>query len=133
MLIPSTKFWPIPRTNAALVILTPKNQVDYASSRKWVVLRELFLHDKSSQTVRKGIARALSDSHHNSNRVSRGKKEDHRFARRQTKTQLRNIVRQYQNGPIGNLVSEESEFSVHQTISKLDLPNGYQAYNNIIR
>lgn len=88
--LPSRYFYPEPGTDSAIVVLTPKDRTEFRANRKLVILRHLFLTERKHSPVGKIIKEAYGRSDDD---VVRGKTERNRYDRRQTKRDLKEMVR----------------------------------------
>lgn len=90
MKIPSRDFYPEPGTDSGVVILTPREKSQYRSNKKLSILRHLFLTESKHSPVGKIMKEAYGrvDDH-----VVRDKEEQHRHDRRETKNDLRNMLK----------------------------------------
>lgn len=90
MNLPSSYFYPEPGTDSAIVMLTPRSKGEYSGNKKLSILRHLFLteskHSPVGKMIKESYGRVDDD-------VVRDKEERNRYDRRQTKQDLRDMVR----------------------------------------
>ena len=90
MNLPSSYFYPEPGTDSAIVILTPRSKDEYKRNKKLSILKHLFLteskHSPVGKMIKESYGRVDDD-------VIRDKEERNRYDRRQTKQDLRDMVK----------------------------------------
>ncbi len=90
MNLPSRYFYPEPGTDSAIVVLTPREKSEYRSNKKLSILRHLFLTESKHSPVGKIMKEAYGRVDDN---VVRDKEEQHRHDRRETKNDLRTMLK----------------------------------------
>ena len=109
-------FYPQPRTDASIVVLNPREKREVESNPGQVILRNLFLTEKRNPTVLK-IIKDSKKSEGDHSLMS--KPESHRYDRRQSRQELRQIARNLQYG-YGEL--ERQRYPGNGEVDKLNLP-----------
>jgi len=110
-------FFPQPRTDAALVVLYPREKTEFESSPRMAILRNLFLSERRNPTVAKVLKNSLGAAR---SRPLLSKREEHRLERRRLKQELRQLTRGWQSGLERNY--ERGNGVLGGEIEKLDLP-----------
>lgn len=88
-------FYPQPRTDAAIVVLNPREKREFESNPRQAILRNLFLTEKRNPTVLK----VIKDSNRSEGKHSLMlKPESHRYDRRQSRQELKQMARNLQYG-----------------------------------
>lgn len=88
-------FYPQPRTDAAMVVLNPREKREFESNPGQAILRNLFLTERRNPTVLKVIKDSKrSEGDH----TLMSKPESHRYDRRQSRQELRQMARNLQYG-----------------------------------
>lgn len=88
-------FYPQPRTDADMIMLTPREKREFEGNLGRAILKNLFLTERRNPSVLsviKASKRTESDTSYMS------KTESHRYDRRQTKQELRQMARNFQYG-----------------------------------
>lgn len=88
-------FYPQPRTDAAVVMLTPREKREFERNTGRSILRNLFLTERRNPSVL-SIIKASKRTESDTSCMS--KTESHRYDRRQTRQELRQMARSYQYG-----------------------------------
>lgn len=110
-------FYPQPRTDAAMVILNPREKKEFEKNTGSAILRNLFLSESDNPSVIKVINNSYKGVG-NSSLMS--KTESHRYDRRQTKQELKQMSRSLQYGY--NQPEFQRDFGGKES-EKLGLPN----------
>ena len=109
-------FYPQPRTDAAIVVLNPREKREFESNPGQAILRNLFLTERRNPTVLK----VIKDSRRGEgNHSLMSKPESHRYDRRQSRQQLRQMARNLQ---YGYSESEKQGDTGNGEVNKLNLP-----------
>lgn len=111
MSLPSRYFYPESGTDSAIVALSPRDKSEYRTNRKLSILRHLFLTERKYTPVEKVIKEAYGRT--DNNNAGRGKEDGNKHNRRQTKQELRNILRS------GVFTSPEKGYSQYDNVSRL--------------
>ena len=111
-------FYPKPRTNAAIVVLDPKDKRELLNKPFWSMVRNLFLSDRGSSTVAHVLKNSLNSVDNNGQTLS--KPESNRRSRRNDRNLLRQLARDWD-------VSDSSRQYVPKrlsgnNISRLNIP-----------
>ena len=110
-------FYPQPRTEAVIVVLNPREKKEYERNPGLSILRNLFLTERRSPS----IIKVIKDSESNwTDRPLMSKNESHRFKRRQTRQELRQMV---QDLRFGYEKSDGKKILGVKKTGKLSLPN----------
>jgi 16S rRNA (adenine1518-N6/adenine1519-N6)-dimethyltransferase len=115
--LPRSSFYPQPRTDSAIVVLSPKNKVELRGNPKTAILRKLFLTESNHSPISKVIKEAVGQSDDD---VMRDKIERNRYDRRKVKQDLRATARDGLHASYGNIYSK-SDYGLTE-LGKLDLP-----------
>lgn len=115
MRLPSGYFYPEPATDSAIVVLTPRDSSEFRGNRKLSILRRLFLSEGRHPSIQNVIKEDLGNFNNDS---LRDKHEKNRYDRRQTKQNLRGVLKYNAL----DLNSEQSQHSSRGKASELDLP-----------
>lgn len=109
-------FYPQPRTDAAIVVLTPREKREFKCNPGQAILRNLFLTERRNPTVIK----VIKDSKRGEGEHSlMSKLESHRYDRRRSRQELRQMARSLQYG-YGE--SERQRDMGNGEVDKLNLP-----------
>lgn len=109
-------FYPQPRTDAAIVVLNPREKREFECNPGQAILRNLFLTERRNPTVLK----VIKDSKRGEGDHSlMSKPENHRYDRRQSRQELRQMARNLQCG-YGE--SERQRDPENGEVDKLNLP-----------
>jgi len=109
-------FYPQPKTDAAIVVLNPRKKREIESNPGQAILKNLFLTERRNPTVLK----VIKDSNKSGgNHSLMSKPESHRYDRRQSRQELRQIERNLQYG-YGE--SEKQRDTGNGEVDKLNLP-----------
>ena len=89
-------FYPPPRTNATIIVLTPREKEEFQSNPRLAIQRHLFLTENKSPTVGKVIKEARDN-------FGNGRQgRSHKAGRRQLKQELRHLLMEMNNGGLNN-------------------------------
>lgn len=88
-------FYPQPRTDAAIVVLNPREKRECENNPGLAILRNLFLTERRNPTVLKVIKDSKKSGEDHS---LMSKPESHRYDRRQSRQELRQMARNLQYG-----------------------------------
>ena len=110
MNLPSRYFYPEPGTDSAIVVLTPREKSEYRSNKKLSILRHLFLTESKHSPVGKIMKEAYGRVDDD---VVRDKEEQHRHDRRETKNDLRTMLKR------GVYASDDENASKYDNGSRL--------------
>lgn len=88
-------FYPQPRTDAVMIMLTPREKREFERNMGRVILKNLFLTEKRNPSVL-SIIRTSKRTEFNTSYMS--KTESHRYDRRQTRQELKQMARGFQSG-----------------------------------
>lgn len=108
-------FYPQPRTDAEMVVLTPKKN-GFEHNLGQTILKNLFLSERKNPSIVKVIKDAFRNT--GGNHAGMSKIESHRYERKQSKQKLRQMARNWQDG-----YPEKQEDSSSSEVEKLNLPN----------
>jgi len=90
MSLPRTSFYPQPRTDSAIVVLSRKKKSELTGNPKMAILRKLFVTENKHSPIAKVIKEAMGQLDNN---VIRDKTERNRYDRRKLRQDLRSAVR----------------------------------------
>lgn len=100
--IDKQKFFPVPRTDSAIIRLTPRDVKELRSNKRDFIFRRLFLTAKRSPLVKNALKEGLIEFAQLSQVGTLGKREYHRKVRSSSRTELRETVAEYNKlGKIG--------------------------------
>lgn len=104
--IPKQGFYPIPRTDAAIVVLTPKHPADIKASKTSAIFAQIFRDSTKHNPVINSIKDAIMEL--NSGDVSKleGKQEHHQKERSSIRRELRELVDNY--NATGEFLSDDT-------------------------
>ncbi len=88
-------FYPIPRTDSAIIRLIPKEAKDVMSNRRDFLLRRLFMTKKRSPLVKNSLKEGLIDFTRLSQKGTLSKREYNQRERRQANGDLRDMIGSY--------------------------------------
>lgn len=88
-------FYPQPRTDAAMMMLTPREKREFERNIGRAILKNLFLTERRNPSVL-SVIKASKRTESDTSNMS--KTESHKYDRRQTKQELRQMARSFQNG-----------------------------------
>jgi 16S rRNA (adenine1518-N6/adenine1519-N6)-dimethyltransferase len=111
--VPKNMFYPPPRTDAAIVLLYPKQNDKYDTNPSRVILRNLFLSEDNNSTVIK----IIKESTYFGSNQSMSRTENNRAERRRSNQELRQMVRKMQYNQ-----TEFYEKGGGKEVEKLKLP-----------
>jgi len=89
------KFYPIPRTDSAIVRLTPKEEYEFRSNKRNFLLRRLFVTAKRSPLVKNSLKEGLIEFAEVSEMGTLSKREYNHKQRRSVKADLKRMVGDY--------------------------------------
>lgn len=93
--IDKQKFFPVPRTDSAIIRFTPRDEKELRSDKRDFVFRRLFLTAKRSPLVKNALKEALSEFAQLSQMGTLGKREYHRRVRSSSRSELKQTVAEY--------------------------------------
>jgi 16S rRNA (adenine1518-N6/adenine1519-N6)-dimethyltransferase len=93
--IEKKKFYPVPRTDSAIIRLIPKEAHEFRSNRREFLLRRLFLTAKRSPLVKNALKEGLIEFAQVSEMGTLSKKEYNHKQRRTVKVDLKRMVMDY--------------------------------------
>jgi len=93
--IEKKKFFPVPRTDSAIIRLTPKDEHELRSNRRDFLLRRLFVTAKRSPLVKNALKEGLIEFTEISEMGTLSKKEFNHKVRRIVKADLKRMTREY--------------------------------------
>lgn len=85
-------FFPIPRTDSAVIQLRPRDAREIGSNRRDVVFRHLFLTSRHNSTLRKGLKEGFDMFEQSRDGLGLSKRERNRKSRINTKRRLREAL-----------------------------------------
>lgn len=103
------KFFPVPRTDSAIIKLVPKEESEFRSNKRNFLLRRLFLTARRSPLIKNALKEGLIDFSQASQIGTRSKKEHNSRVRSSVKTDLRQAITNY-NHPDGSQPNSEDIF-----------------------
>lgn len=112
------QFYPQPRTDAAVVVLTPREKSKFENNPGQAILRNLFLSEKKNSSVAKVIKDSGSTEGYS---AALSKSERHRRDRKQSRFQLKQLTYGYQYG--GSIQVYRREGTRNVDLERLNLPN----------
>ncbi len=110
-------FYPQPRTDAAIVVLNPREKREFECNLGLAILRNLFLTERRNPTVIKIIKDSKRGEENN---PTLSKTESHRNERRRSRQELRQMARSLQCG-YGQIEELKRDFGKEE-VEKLNLP-----------
>ncbi len=123
-------FFPIPRTDSAMVQLRPREPEEVGSNRRDIIFRHLFLTSKQNSTLRKGLKEGLDVFELARDSIGLSKKERNRKSRVNTKLRLREALGQVNRGNVDSENQSDASNSAsllsrlsRNTIAKLNIPD----------
>lgn len=114
-------FFPVPRTDSAMVQLRPREVEEVGSNRRDVIFRHLFLTSRQNSTLRKGLKEGFDIFEQSRDGMGLSKKERNRKSRFNTKLRLREAL-EYVNSDDSDSASLISRLS-RNAITKLNIPD----------
>lgn len=111
--IDKQRFFPVPRTDSAIVRLTPRDEKEVRSNKRDFVFKRLFLTAKRSPLVKNALKEALIEFAQLSQVGTLGKREYHRKVRSSSRAELKQTAAQYNK--FGK-AEEEAQLDEGQTI-----------------
>lgn len=129
--IDKDKFFPIPRTNSAVVRLIPREEHDFRGSRRDFILRRLFLTAKDSPLVKNLLMEGLIEFAQVSKMNGKSKREHNKRVRNGSKVELKRAVEEFNfTGSLGPGSEGFDETSTRLTknqargiINQMELPD----------
>lgn len=130
--IEKQKFFPVPRTNSAIIRLIPKDEHEFRSNRREFLLRRLFLTAKRSPLVKNALKEGLIEFAQVSEIGTLSKREHNQRLRRSTKAELKRMIAEYNHfGEIPSVPQKSKEVGAGQLtqnqaraiIEKIGIPN----------
>lgn len=123
-------FFPIPRTDSAMVQLRPRDSREVGTNKRDAVFKHLFLTSRRNTTLRKGLKEGFDAFEQSKDGVGLSKRERSRKARYNTRQRLREILEQASRGGTDNEGQSDASNSVssisrlsRNAIERLDIPN----------
>lgn len=123
-------FFPVPRTDSAIVQLRPKDLMELGSNIRDTIFRHLFLTSRQNSTLRKGLKEGFDLFEQSRDGVGLSKKERNRKSRINTKLILKEAVEHINRRGIDN--EDQSDVSdpassisrlSRNAIAKLNIPD----------
>lgn len=118
--IPKDSFWPVPRTDADLISLVPKEFPDDGKMFGFQLKKKIVLSQAENLTIAKvlnGFSLGAEGG------KSLGKDMSHRFDRRQTKNELKRVASELNRMPVGRReFSDNRSVRISSLISRIGLP-----------
>lgn len=93
--IEKKKFYPVPRTNSAIIRLIPKEELEFRSNKRDFLLRRLFVTAKRNPLVKNALKEGLIEFAQVSEMGILSKKEHNHRLRRVVKADLKRMVGDY--------------------------------------
>lgn len=120
--VPKKSFWPQPRTDAKIVTLTPREAGMGVSGTKLRVINSLL--QSGNSTVVKAIKEAVQNGSGDQGKY-RDKALSHRFERRQSRAELKNMVKGLTGNPTSQRSREQTlaSGSIDSVLHRLNLPS----------
>lgn len=112
-------FFPVPRTDSAIVQLRPRDEREAGASRRDAIFRHLFLTARRNSTLRKGLKEGFDVFEQSRDGMGLSKKERNRKSRSNTRLRLREALGQVNRGNFGNVDQSEPADSASSSISRL--------------
>lgn len=112
-------FFPVPRTDSAIVQLRPRDEREVGASRRDAIFRHLFLTSRRNSTLRKGLKEGFDVFEQSRDGMGLSKKERNRKSRSNTRLRLREALGQVNRGNFGNVDQSEPADSASSSISRL--------------
>lgn len=120
--VPRANCWPVPRTNSTLVSMSPMEYPESGSSMAHQLRRKIILSQPENLTIIKVINGFSVDTR--SGKVL-GKEASHRYDRRQTQQELRQLVRGFNRMPsIRGGSDADNRVSTSRLVDRMHLPDG---------
>ncbi len=115
-------FFPIPRTDSAIVQLRPRDPKEIASTRRDVVFRHLFLTSRQNSTLRKGLKEGFDAFEQSKDGAGLSKRERNHKSRSSTKVRLKEVLEEINKGVNHGDQSDDSDV-VGRSISNISRDN----------
>ncbi|MBI2018779.1 hypothetical protein HYS96_03700 [Candidatus Daviesbacteria bacterium] len=125
-------FFPIPRTDSAIVQLRPRDVREVGSNRKDAIFRHLFLTSRQNTTLRKGLKEGFDAFEQSRDGMGLSKEQRNRKSRSNTRLRLKSIVDSMNRGEIDfsdrggrdrGAFSKDISAVSRNAIGKLDIPH----------
>lgn len=100
-------FFPIPRTDSAIVQLSPRDKEEVGANRRDVIFRHLFLTLRQNSTLRRGLKEGLDAFEQSRDGLGLSKRERNHKSRSGTKLRLREAVNAINRGEINFAESDQ--------------------------
>lgn len=129
--IEKQKFFPVPRTDAAIIRLTPKEEHEFRSSRRDFILRRLFSTAKRSPLVKNCLKESLIEFERVKQMGTLSKKEHNHRLRSSARAELKRLVEEYNyskgtpsapHGPSGVELKQLTQNQARTVIEKMRIP-----------
>lgn len=129
--IEKQKFFPVPRTDASIIRLTPKEEHEFRSNRRDFIFRRLFLTAKRSPLVKNCLKEGLIEFERVKQMGTLSKKEHNHRLRSSTRVELKRLVEEYNHSrgipstshkSAGGELKQLTQNQAREAIEKMGIP-----------